>query len=180
MELRRSHVGLPLSLKKLTKEQIQPYINKIADRLLGWKANLLTKAGQKVVVQFVLTSMPTYLAMAVDLLPWAIKAVDKIRRGFLWCGSKDSKGGHCLVEWGRTCKPTELGDLGITDLQPMCWALRLRWLWLSKTEPDKPWAAFPIRVHKIAETFSDSSMEFKCSLAGLSKLGGLRCSWQWT
>jgi hypothetical protein len=34
------YLGLPLSLKRLTKAQVQPYIDRIADQLQGWKANL--------------------------------------------------------------------------------------------------------------------------------------------
>lgn len=82
------YLGLPLSTKKLTRAQIQPFIDRIANRLPGWKANLLTKAGWKVLVQFVLTSMLVYLAMAVDLPPWAIKAVDKIKRVFFGVAGK--------------------------------------------------------------------------------------------
>lgn len=52
-------------------------------------------------MQFVLTGMIIYLAVAVELLAWALKAIDKIRKGFLWRGRKDVKGGHCLVAWGE-------------------------------------------------------------------------------
>jgi hypothetical protein len=34
------YLGLPLSLKKLKKEHIQPIIDKLADQLPGWKADL--------------------------------------------------------------------------------------------------------------------------------------------
>jgi len=94
-----TYLGLPLTLQKLNKAQIQPIIDKIADQLPGWKADLLTKAGRRILVQFVLTSMLIYLVMALDLPPWALKAIDKIRRGFLWKGRKDVKGGHCLLAW---------------------------------------------------------------------------------
>ena len=132
------YLGVPLSLRKLSKAQIQPIIDKIADQLPGWKADLLTREGRKVLVQFVLTSMLVYLVMTMDLPPWALKAIDKIRRGFLWKGRKDVNGGHCLLAWPKVARPQELGGLGISSLQQLGWALRMRWLWLQKTEPDKP------------------------------------------
>jgi hypothetical protein len=96
---------VPLSLQKLTKAQIQPIIDKVADQLPGWKADLLTRAGRKVLVQFLLTSMLIYLVMAMDLPPLALKAIDKIRRGFLWKGRKEVKGGHCLIAWPKVTHP---------------------------------------------------------------------------
>ena len=71
------YLGVPLSPVKLTKNQIQPMVDKIADRLPSWKADLLTKAGRKILVQSVLTSMTVYLLMALDLPSWALKAIDK-------------------------------------------------------------------------------------------------------
>lgn len=56
-------------------------------------------------------------------------------------------GGHCPVAWERACRPEELGGLGIHNLETLGWALRMRWLWLSKTDPGRPWAAFNIKVH---------------------------------
>jgi hypothetical protein len=73
--------------------QIQPIIDKIADHLPEWRANLLAKAGRKVFVQFVLTSMLVHLTIVVDLPPLALKAIDKIRRGFLWKERKELKAG---------------------------------------------------------------------------------------
>ena len=61
------YLGVPLSPLKLSKAQVQPIIDKIADRLPGWKADLLTKAGRCILVQYVLTSMMIYLLLALDL-----------------------------------------------------------------------------------------------------------------
>jgi hypothetical protein len=81
---------------------------------------------QHVVQTATLYGMLIYLAMPFDFPLWAIKAVDKIRRGFLWRGRKDAKGGHCLVAWVNVCQPLELGGLGISDLKSLGWALRMR------------------------------------------------------
>jgi hypothetical protein len=71
------YLGLPLTLKRLSRFQIQPFIDRIADQLPGWKADLLSKPGRKTLVQYVFTSMLIYLAMAIDIPAWGWKAVDK-------------------------------------------------------------------------------------------------------
>lgn len=140
------YLGLPLTIKKMTKEQVQPIIDKVAEQLPGRKADLMTRAGRVVQVHFVLTGILIYVAMATDIPPWAIKAIDKIRRAFLWKGRKEVKGGHCLIAWPRVCRSRELGGLGIADLKSLGIALKARWPWLMRSEPNKPWANLPIQV----------------------------------
>jgi hypothetical protein len=152
------YLGVPLSLKKLGKQHLQPFIDKIANRLPSWKADLLTKAGRLILVQAVLSSTTIYLTMAMDLPSWAIKAIDKIRRSFLWRGRKDAMGGHCLVAWNKITRPKEFGGLGILNLQKMSWALRLRLLWLKKTDPGRPWASFKINVHPSVKAFFSAAV----------------------
>jgi hypothetical protein len=45
--------------------------------------------------------MMIYLAMAVDLPAWALKAIDKIRKCFLWRGRKEAKGGTVWWPGGK-------------------------------------------------------------------------------
>jgi len=141
------YLGLPLSNKKLT-EQVQPIIDKVAGQLPGWKTDLMTRAGRVIHVQFVLTGILIYVIMAIDLPPWALKAIDKIRRSFLWKGRREVNGGHCMVAWPKVCRPRELGGLGISDLKTLGIALKARWPWLQRSAPSKPWANLPVQVSK--------------------------------
>jgi hypothetical protein len=146
------YMGLLLSLKKLTKTQLQPIIDHMAD-LPTWKADLMTKAGHAIQVQFVLTATIIYQAMALDLPQWMFKAIDKIRRGYMWRGRKEAKGGHCLLAWPKVTQPMNLGGLGISDLKFLSIPLRVRWLWLQRSQPDKPWASLPIEMTTFVEAF---------------------------
>jgi hypothetical protein len=72
------YLGLPLSLQP--RQQFPSFVDKIADQLPNWKAGLLTRAGSRVQVQHVLTSMTVYLAMAIDIPKWALDAIDKLEK----------------------------------------------------------------------------------------------------
>jgi hypothetical protein len=94
------------------------------------KAELMNRAGRSVYVQFVMAARVIYTAMSMDLPLWAIKAIEKLLRGFLWRGRKEAKGGHCLLVWAKVARPKELGGLGIQNIRNLGWALRARWPWL--------------------------------------------------
>jgi len=65
-EFRRKYLWLPLSVRKLTKAQLQPIINGIADQLPGWKVDLTTQAGRAVQVQYVCSHSCLYI------FPWPL------------------------------------------------------------------------------------------------------------
>jgi hypothetical protein len=142
---------LPLSIKKVFKVQLQPLIDHLVDLLSGWKADLMTRAGRTIQVQFVLTATIIYHAMALDMPNWMHKAIDKIRHSYLRRERKGVKGGHCLVAWTRVTKPKKMGGLGVADLKRLGMSLRVRWKWLQKTGPHKPWAFLPLQLSLVSE-----------------------------
>jgi hypothetical protein len=80
-------------------------------------------------------------------------------------------GGHCLVAWGKVTRPKELGGLGISDLQKLNWALRVRWLWLERTDHSKSWADLPLQ--------SSSTLKSILSTALITEIGDGRNTLFW-
>lgn len=123
-----------------------PLIDKISAGLPTWKANMMTRAGRNVLVKVKKSAIPVHTAIAVALSAWAIGCIDKRRRAFLWKGADRVAGGHCLLAWPSVCRPTDLGGLGVPNLQIMGYALKLRWLWLKRIDANKPWSRLPNEI----------------------------------
>jgi hypothetical protein len=141
-----NYLGLSVSDKKLGRRDLLQWVDKIANWLPSWKASLLNLADRTTLVRFMLSAIPVYFFIAMNVPKWVISAIDKIRRGFLWKGRKEVKGGHCLVAWDKVTRPLDLGGLGIPNLLYMSWALQAKWLWLIKTDPNRPWSGLDLPV----------------------------------
>jgi hypothetical protein len=119
---------------------LQPVIEKIGKRLPGWKKNFFSYPGRKLLINSVLSTMPTYFLTVHKMPNWGLSKIDKYRRNFLWKGENPDKvkGGHYLVNW-RTCiRSKSLGGLWIKDLKKFSRALRMRWLWHQWDHKEKP------------------------------------------
>jgi hypothetical protein len=113
----------------------------------------MNRAGRAVHAQFVMSARIIYSAIALDLPMWAVKAIEKLLKGFLWKGRKEANGGNCLLAW-----PKEMGGHGLFDIRSLGWTLRAKWPWLQRTEPEKPWAQFQISVCKEVQSLIDMAV----------------------
>jgi hypothetical protein len=88
------YLGLPLHVRQIRRVEVQPLIDKMANKLPTWKGRFLNTAGRLKILNMVLSSLPTYFLTVFAPKKWAIKKIDKLCRGFLWKGSEVASGGH--------------------------------------------------------------------------------------
>ncbi|WVZ70619.1 hypothetical protein U9M48_019268 [Paspalum notatum var. saurae] len=92
-----NYIGIPLTIQKPTKTDLLPLIDKIASNLPKWKACLLNRAGQLVVVRAVFTAIPIHMMIALDLPKW---------------GRQNANGGNCIVSCDKVQRPCASGGFG--------------------------------------------------------------------
>jgi hypothetical protein len=102
--------------------------------------------------------MAIYTAINLHFPPWLQKVLVKIFKAFLWSGMETIQGGKCMVAWSRVTRSVTLGGLGVLFLNLMGRALRLRWLWLSRTNNSRTWAALPLHEDDVTRVFFKASI----------------------
>jgi hypothetical protein len=130
-----TYLGRPLSFRRLSIGSLQPWIQKIADKLPHWKADLLNLSRRESPCQGCALCHPSISSYSLNVPKWSIKAIDKIRRNFLWKDRREARGGCCLIAWDKITRSSELEGLGIPNLLTPSWALQMRCLWLQNTVP---------------------------------------------
>jgi hypothetical protein len=126
------------SIKRLRRSDEQRFVDSVAARIPTWKAGLLTNAGRTTLTKTTLSAIPVHVSICC--------------RAFLWSGTERMSGGKCKIAWPLVCAPNEYGGLGITDLRILGFALRLRWEWLRRTDPESARARLPSKPERIVSS----------------------------
>ena len=66
------YLGIPLSLKRLSRADELPLFDAVAARILTWKAGLLTSARRVTLTKATLSAIPVHLSIVCCLSSWAI------------------------------------------------------------------------------------------------------------
>jgi hypothetical protein len=114
---------VPLFIHKLSKVELQPLVDTIADRLLKWKGRLMSHAGCTTLTKVTLLAIPIQVSIAVLVALGIYRAINKIWRAFIWNGSDHVQGANV---WCRGC--VSLAQSSLVALVFQTWPL---WATLS-------------------------------------------------
>ncbi|XP_074291736.1 uncharacterized protein LOC141618530 [Silene latifolia] len=140
------YLGVPISSKKLTKNEGMKLIDKITARIRSWGARHLTYFGRLVLVNAVLSSLHSYWS-SVFLIPNGIlKKIDNICRNYLW-GGKDTYMKSPNIKWDTCCTPKDEGGLGIKASKLWNKSLLGKYVWWIAAKKDHLWVKWVNHVY---------------------------------
>ncbi|CAN1163380.1 Putative ribonuclease H protein At1g65750 [Linum perenne] len=132
------YLGVPIIHGKNSKDLYQYIIDRMEQRLAGWKVNSLTMAGRVALAKSVLNTLPTY-AMQTTLLPTETCAlIDRKIRDFIWGSANGSRKIH-HVNWDTICSPKEHGGLGLRSATELNEAFLMKLIWGIVKRPAELW-----------------------------------------
>ncbi|TXG69366.1 hypothetical protein EZV62_004301 [Acer yangbiense] len=111
-----TYLGAPLVYGKLSSRILEPLVEKIRNKIAGWKFKLLSQGGRLILLRHVLSSMPIHLMSVVNVPGVTISKINSLLANFLW-GEMDGRRKTHWRSWGKVCKPTSEGGLGLRDLK---------------------------------------------------------------
>jgi hypothetical protein len=76
------YLGVPLHFEKLRRENIQPIVDKVINRIPGWKGRLLSYGARLVLLRACLGSIPINLMSLIRFPKWAIEAINSLIANF--------------------------------------------------------------------------------------------------
>lgn len=133
------YLGIPLLGRAPKRNDFNYLIEKVHQKLSGWKATHLSFAGRVTLAKSVIQSIPVYSMMTNPIPKVCLKEIEKLQKGFIWGDSDAGRRLH-LVKWDTLMLPKNQGGLGVRNLNDMNKACLMKLAWNLKLEENKLWS----------------------------------------
>ena len=106
------YLGIPIKHSGASSQDYNFILERIKQKLVGWKANLLSLAGRAVLIQASLATIPSYVIQCAHLSGNILDGLDQVNRNFLWGSSETIKKIH-WIGWQKVTITKDEGGLGL-------------------------------------------------------------------
>ncbi|PNY04054.1 ribonuclease H, partial [Trifolium pratense] len=128
------YLGFPMLSGRMRNSDFSFIMDRINNRLNGWKSKLLSRAGRVTLAQSVISAMPIYTMQNLWIPQGVCDKIDASVRQFIWGNN------HChWVKWDTVTQPRSKGGLGIHVARKSNIALLGKHIWDLIHHPDKLW-----------------------------------------
>ncbi|XP_074305017.1 uncharacterized protein LOC141639945 [Silene latifolia] len=169
------YLGIPISSKKLTKNEGRKLTDKITTRIRSWGATHLSYAGRLTLVTSVLQSLHSYWS-TIFLIPNSrMNRIDSMCSNFL-CGGggEDTSWRAPAVGWDHCCVPKSEGGLGLKHSKNWNKALLGKYIWWIASKKDHLWVKWISHVYLKGVHWSNYNPPVDCSWSW-KKIAHLMC-----
>jgi hypothetical protein len=70
------YLGVALHFEKLKRQDLQPILDKLIKRIVGWRGKLLAYSSRLVLIKPCLASVPVYLLSFIKFPKWTIRLIE--------------------------------------------------------------------------------------------------------
>jgi hypothetical protein len=119
-----TYLGLLVGTTKPSVQDFSP-LSRIERRMSGF-SRLLSYDGRLILVNVVLSALPTFYMCSLKIPSQVVKQIDVYRKHCLWSKGDVNRKGSCLVAWETACKPKNQGGLGIINIEKQNDALLMK------------------------------------------------------
>lgn len=133
------YLGVPLIGRAPKRRDFDYLMNKVRDRLSGWKSKQLSFAGRVTLSKSVIQAIPVYSMMTIPIPKSCLNDIQKLQRDFIWGDSEDHKRHH-MINWNTITLPKDMGGLGVRDLKVMNSACMMKMGWALRKGGDSLWS----------------------------------------
>ena len=124
------YLGFPLKHSGSTSQDFNFVVERVQNKLQGWKASLLSMVGRVVMALIVLSVILAYVMQGCILPARVLNNLDKFNQNFVW-GLTDEKKKMHMVNWKTITRPKRRGGLGIQEARgrnlnlaaKLCWRM---------------------------------------------------------
>ncbi|XP_065632397.1 uncharacterized protein LOC136068763 [Quercus suber] len=102
------YLGIPIKHPGASAQDFNFILDRVKNKLAGWKANLLYLAGRAVLIQVSSAAIPAYVMQCTYIPNKILEGVDRVNRNFLWGLSESAKKIH-WVGWQKIWKAAKKG-----------------------------------------------------------------------
>lgn len=148
-----TYLGLPLGPAYKRVNVWNPIIERVQKRLIGWKANYLSKSGRLTLLKTALGNIPVYYMLLLNIPKVVASRIERLQREFLWRGGEEVAGLH-LVAWDKVCSPKSKGGFGLRHIVDMNIALLCKWLWRLGSDEDWLWKRVVMEKYCISDVWN--------------------------
>ena len=110
------YLGLPEQFGRRKRDLFASIIDRIQQKTKGWKNKFLSSAGKLVMLQSVLSAIPSYSMTYFKLPISLVKRIQSVITRFWW-DNTDGVRKMAWVSWDSLAKPKAIGGLGMKDFE---------------------------------------------------------------